>query len=81
MENGLKGAEFKPILNFKNPTKKSIEWYHANLKQVPSESLIFIASNQEIEYPSNSSKIDILSFKIERVPSIESVPSIINVIK
>ena len=27
MENGLKGAEFKPILNFKNPTEKSIEWY------------------------------------------------------
>jgi hypothetical protein len=26
-ENGLKGAEFKPILNFKDPTKKSDEWY------------------------------------------------------
>jgi ABC-type multidrug transport system ATPase subunit len=46
-----------------NLDKKSIEWYHSNLKQVPSESMIFIASNQEIEYPSAASKIDILSFK------------------
>jgi hypothetical protein len=27
MENGLTGAELKPILNFKNPTRKSDEWY------------------------------------------------------
>jgi ABC-type multidrug transport system ATPase subunit len=46
-----------------NLDKKSIEWYHANLRQVPLQSVIFIASNQEIEYPSFASKIDILSYK------------------
>ncbi len=46
-----------------NLDKKSTEWYHANLRQVPAESLVFIASNQEIEYPSTASKIDILSYK------------------
>jgi ABC-type multidrug transport system ATPase subunit len=46
-----------------NLDKRSVEWYHKNLEQIPSESLIFIASNQEIEYPSSASKIDILSYK------------------
>jgi len=27
LEHGLTGAEFKPILNFKDPAKKSDEWY------------------------------------------------------
>ena len=46
-----------------NLDKKSIEWYHAQLHHVSPETLIFIASNQEIEYPSTSSKIDILAYK------------------
>jgi ABC-type multidrug transport system ATPase subunit len=46
-----------------NLDKKSIEWYHHQLSQVPLETLIFIASNQEIEYPATASKIDILSYK------------------
>lgn len=46
-----------------NLDKKSVEWYHTNLEQIPSESLIFVASNQEIEYPSSASKLDILSYK------------------
>ncbi|HEV8513651.1 MAG TPA: ATP-binding cassette domain-containing protein [Cyclobacteriaceae bacterium] len=46
-----------------NLDKKSITWYHANLSLVPKETLVFIASNQEIEYPATAVKIDILSYK------------------
>jgi ABC-type multidrug transport system ATPase subunit len=46
-----------------NLDKKSIAWYHSNLSQVPSECAVFIASNQEIEYPSEATKIDILVYK------------------
>jgi len=46
-----------------NLDKKSIEWYHARLNEVPPETLVFIASNQEIEYPATAVKIDILSYK------------------
>lgn len=46
-----------------NLDKKSIEWYHVQLNQVPPENLVFIASNQEIEYPATASKIDILTYK------------------
>jgi len=46
-----------------NLDKKSIEWYHAHLNQVPKETVVFIASNQEIEYPATAVKIDILSYK------------------
>ena len=46
-----------------NLDKKSIEWYHANLSHIPKETLVFIASNQEIEYPASAIKIDILSYK------------------
>jgi len=31
IENGLTGAEFKPILNFKNPIKKSDEWFQLKI--------------------------------------------------
>ena len=46
-----------------NLDKKSIEWYHQQLSEVPQDTVVFIASNQEIEYPSTASKIDILSYK------------------
>lgn len=46
-----------------NLDKKSVEWYHKNLNEVSLETLVLIASNQEIEYPSNATKIDILSYK------------------
>ena len=31
VEDGLTGAEFKPILNFKDPTKKSSEWHQLKI--------------------------------------------------
>jgi len=46
-----------------NLDKKSVEWYHTQLHQVPKETLVFIASNQEIEYPATASIIDILAYK------------------
>ena len=56
-----------PLLFLDEPTtnldKKSIDWYTKNLHALPPETLIFIASNQEHEYPSTSKKIDILDFK------------------
>ena len=56
-----------PIIFLDEPTtnldKKATEWYQRNLQSLPKETLIFIASNQEHEYPSTAQRIDILSFK------------------
>lgn len=46
-----------------NLDKKSIEWYLHHLNQLPATTTVFIASNQEYEYPVSASRIDILSFK------------------
>lgn len=46
-----------------NLDRKSIDWYTKHLEQVPKQTLIFIASNQEHEYPADSEKIDILTYK------------------
>jgi ABC-type multidrug transport system ATPase subunit len=46
-----------------NLDKKSIEWYQHQLKQVANSTVVFIASNQEHEYPFTSNKIDILAYK------------------
>ncbi len=46
-----------------NLDKKSIEWYSRHLKQIPNDALVFIASNQDHEYPTNAHKIDILAYK------------------
>jgi len=41
----------------------SIDWYHNHLSQLSSDVSIFIASNQEQEYPQSAEKINILSYK------------------
>lgn len=46
-----------------NLDKSSIDWYHLHLKEVPSSTTLFIASNQDHEYPSTAIKIDILGYK------------------
>ncbi|GHM98700.1 hypothetical protein WSM22_01900 [Cytophagales bacterium WSM2-2] len=46
-----------------NLDKTSIEWYHDHLRQLPANSIIFIASNQEQEYPASAVMIDIMSYK------------------
>jgi len=46
-----------------NLDKKSIDWYQHNREQLPKETLIFIASNQDHEYPTSAQKINILSHK------------------
>jgi ABC-type multidrug transport system ATPase subunit len=46
-----------------NLDKKSVAWYHNEFSKLPKTSLIFIASNQEDEYPPSSKKIDISDFK------------------
>lgn len=46
-----------------NLDKKSIDWYLTNLASISGNTLVFIASNQEHEYPSNSKKIQIQDFK------------------
>ncbi|MBL7870730.1 MAG: ATP-binding cassette domain-containing protein [Cyclobacteriaceae bacterium] len=50
----------EPTTNFDN---KSIEWYITHRDQLPAETLVFIASNQEHEYPQDAQKIDILAYK------------------
>ena len=46
-----------------NLDKKSIQWYLENLQSLPKECLVFIASNQEHEYPSDSIKLDMMGYK------------------
>src|SRR5258708_2009931 len=46
-----------------NLDKKSIDWYVQHLHRISSTSAVFIASNQEHEYPTASDKIDILKYK------------------
>lgn len=46
-----------------NLDKKSIDWYQLNREQLPHETMVLIASNQEHEYPAHAQKIDILSLK------------------
>ena len=46
-----------------NLDKKSIEWYLLHLNQVPATTTVFIASNQDYEYPPTAGKIDILTYK------------------
>lgn len=50
----------EPCTNMDN---RSIEWYQSQLKQVPSTTTVFIASNQSHEYPNTAEQIDILAFK------------------
>ncbi len=46
-----------------NLDRKTIEWYSKHLANIPAETLILIASNQEHEYPTHAHKIDILAYK------------------
>jgi ABC-type multidrug transport system ATPase subunit len=46
-----------------NLDKKSIDWYTQHLYQTTSNAIVFIASNQEHEYPNAAEKIDIMSYK------------------
>ncbi len=67
MKLGLAFYSEVPIIFLDEPStnldKKSIGWYHTELSKLPKECLIFIASNQEHEYPSTAKKIDILDYK------------------
>ena len=64
---GLSFLFESPILFFDEPTtnldKKSIEWYWDQFSQLPPGLMIFIASNQEAEYPATAQKIDISAYK------------------
>jgi ABC-type multidrug transport system ATPase subunit len=46
-----------------NLDKKSIEWYSRLLSEASLSTTVFIASNQEHEYPHSANKIDILAYK------------------
>jgi ABC-type multidrug transport system ATPase subunit len=50
----------EPTTNFDNT---SIDWYINQRTQMPPETLVFIASNQEHEYAQDAQKIDILAYK------------------
>ena len=64
---GLAFYSNTPMLFLDEPTtnldKKSTDWYLKHLHQLPTDCLVFIASNQEYEYPVSAKKIDILDFK------------------
>ncbi|MGC3944847.1 MAG: ATP-binding cassette domain-containing protein [Chryseolinea sp.] len=46
-----------------NLDRQAFEWYLSQLDQVPIGCTVFIASNQEAEYPLNAQKIDITRYK------------------
>lgn len=46
-----------------NLDRKAFDWYLGRLNEVPSGCTIFIASNQETEYPLNAQKVEITRFK------------------
>jgi ABC-type multidrug transport system ATPase subunit len=46
-----------------NLDSKSIDWFTQHRDQLPTETLVFIASNQEHEYPKEAQKIDIMTLK------------------
>ena len=64
---GLAFLSESAVLFFDEPTtnldKKSIGWYWDQFSQLPPGLLIFIASNQEAEYPNTAQKIDISAYK------------------
>jgi len=46
-----------------NLDAQAFAWYQQNLRSLPADSLIIMASNQPSEYPENAHKIDILRYK------------------
>ena len=46
-----------------NLDSTAFDWYIRELRALPPECLVFIASNQASEYPTNARKIDIMSLK------------------
>jgi len=46
-----------------NLDEQAFNWYLDNLKQLPKDRLILIASNQRNEYPENAEIVNLMSFK------------------
>lgn len=46
-----------------NLDQEATGWYHDQLKSLPHNCMIFIASNQTSEYPSDANVLNILNFK------------------
>lgn len=46
-----------------NLDMQAFDWYLQQIETLPTNCLVFIASNQVSEYPANAQKLDIMSFK------------------
>lgn len=46
-----------------NLDKQSVAWYWKNFEQIKAETVIFIGSNHEIEYPPTATKINLSDYK------------------
>jgi len=46
-----------------NLDEQAFAWYNDNLKQLPKDKLVFIASNQRNEYPENAEVMNLMKFK------------------
>lgn len=46
-----------------NLDHNAFEWYLTGLRGLPSDCLVFVASNQPAEYPDDSQKIHVLDYK------------------
>ncbi|MEX2233848.1 MAG: ATP-binding cassette domain-containing protein [Cyclobacteriaceae bacterium] len=46
-----------------NLDSRAFEWYSRELRQLPDNAIIFIASNNEDEYPTNATIVNLMDFK------------------
>ena len=46
-----------------NLDKQSVDWYWRNFRQIGDNSLVFVGSNLENEYPDDAKKINLMDFK------------------
>lgn len=57
-----------PLVFLDEPTmnldKSSIGWYWKAFRELPPETMVFIGSNNESEYPEQATKINILEYKL-----------------
>lgn len=46
-----------------NLDEQALHWYQENVKQLPSDLLVFIATNQSHEYPENATVLNLVDYK------------------
>lgn len=55
-----------------NLDSRTFEWYRDQLQKIPSDSLIFIASNDARDYPERAKVVDLMQYKIYKETGVAS---------